>query len=62
MLLHNSFRRAIYQAYNCHLSSQPFVFSIASSKRLQLNRHLLSTFIDKLELDPNLILNHPNFP
>ena len=57
-----SLKLAKYQAYNCHFSSQPFVFSMASSKRLQLNRHLLSTFIDKLDLDPNLILNHPNFP
>jgi hypothetical protein len=57
-----SLNLAKYQAYNCHLSSQPFVFSMASYKRLQLNRHLLSTFIDKLDLDPNLILNHPNFP
>ena len=24
--------------------------------------HLLSTFIDKLDLDPDLILNHPNLP
>jgi len=35
---------------------------MASYKRLELNLHLLSTFIDKLDLDPNLILNHPNFP
>jgi len=53
---------AKYQAYNCHLSSQPFVFSMASYKRLEFNRHLISTFIDKLDLDRNLILNHPNFP
>jgi hypothetical protein len=57
-----SLNLAKYQAYNCHSSSQPFVFSMASYKRLQLNRHLLSTFIDKLDLDPKLILNHPNFP
>jgi IS4 transposase len=50
-----SLNLAKYQAYNCHLSSQPFVFSMASYKRLQLNRHLLSTFINKLDLDPNLI-------
>jgi hypothetical protein len=24
--------------------------------------HLLCTFIDKLDLDPELILNHPNLP
>lgn len=35
---------------------------MASDQRLQLNRHLLSIFIDKLDLDLNLILNHPNFP
>jgi len=35
---------------------------MADSKRLQLNRHLLYTFIDKLDLDRNFILNHPNFP
>jgi len=57
-----SLNLAKYQAYNCHLSSQPFVFSMASYKRLQLYRHLLSTFIDKLDWDPNLILNHSNFP
>ena len=42
---------AKYQAYNCHLSSQIFVFLMASYKRLQLYRHLLSTFINKLDLD-----------
>jgi hypothetical protein len=26
------------------------------------NLHLLYTFISKLDLDPNLILNHPNLP
>jgi hypothetical protein len=31
-------------------------------KRLQLNGHRLSTFIDKLGLDRDLILSHPNFP
>lgn len=53
---------AKYQSYCSHSSSQPFVFSLASYKRLEFNRHLLSTFIDKFDLDPNLILNHPNFP
>jgi Transposase DDE domain len=53
---------AKYQSYHSHSSSQPFVFSMASYKRLQLNRHLLFTFISKFDLDPNLILNHPNFP
>lgn len=35
---------------------------MADYKRLQLNRYLLSTFIDQLDLDWDLILNHPNFP
>jgi len=53
---------AKYEAYNRHLSPTPFVFSMASYKRLEFNRHLLYTFINKLDLDPNLILNHPNLP
>jgi len=53
---------AKYEAYNCHLSSAPFVFSMASYKRREFNRHILYTFINKLDLDPNLILNHPNLP
>ena len=53
---------AKYEAHNCHLSPAPFVFSMASYKRREFNRHLLYTFIDKLDLDPNLILNHPNLP
>ncbi|MEG4229105.1 transposase [Microcoleus sp. N9_B2] len=53
---------AKYEAYNRHLSPTPFVFSMASYKRLQFNRHLLYTFINKLDLDANLILNHPNLP
>jgi hypothetical protein len=57
-----SLNLAKYQAYNCHSSSQSLVFPMANYKRLQLNQHLLSTFIDKLDLDPNMILNHPNFP
>ena len=31
-------------------------------KRLEFNKHLLCTFIDKLDLDRDLILNHPNLP
>ena len=50
------------EAYNRHLSTHPFVFSMASYKRREFNSHLLYTFISKLDLDPNLILNHPNFP
>ena len=53
---------AKYEAYNRHLSANRFVFSMASYKRLEFNRHLLYTFISKLDLDPNLILNPPNLP
>ena len=53
---------AKYEAYNRHSSPEPFVFSMASYKRREFNRHLLYTFINKLDLDPNLILNHPNLP
>jgi hypothetical protein len=53
---------AKYEAYNRHLSPAPFVFSMASYKRLEFNRHLLSIFISKLDLDKDLILNHPNLP
>jgi hypothetical protein len=34
---------------------------MVSYKHLQLNRRLLCTFIDKLDLDRDLILNYPNF-
>lgn len=53
---------AKYEAYNRHSSPEPFVFSMTSHKRREFNRHLLYTFISKLDLDPNLILNHPNLP
>jgi hypothetical protein len=53
---------AKHELYSCHLSGKSFVFSMASYKRLEFNKHLLSTFIDKLDLDPDLILNHPNLP
>lgn len=53
---------AKYEAYNRHSSPDSFVFSMASYKRREFNRHILYTFIDKLDLDPNLILNHPNLP
>ena len=53
---------AKYEAYHRHSSPDPFVFSMASYKRRQFNRHILYTFIDKLDLDPDLILNHPNLP
>ena len=39
-----------------------FVFFMVSYKRLEFNKHLLCTFIEKLDLGLNLILNHPNFP
>lgn len=46
-----------------HLShpAKPFVFSMASYKRLAFNRHLLDRFISLLGLDHNLIKSHPNF-
>jgi len=53
---------AKYESYNRHSSPATFVFSMASYKRREFNRHLLYTFINKLDLDPNLILNHPNLP
>ncbi|MEG4044924.1 transposase [Microcoleus sp. Pol17_C1] len=53
---------AKHQLYSCHSSAKSFVFSMAYYKRLELNKHLLSSFIDKLDLDPDLILNHPNLP
>ena len=53
---------AKYELSRCHLSAKSFVFSMASYKRLEFDKHLLSTFIDKLDLDPDLILNHPNLP
>jgi len=53
---------AKYELSSCHSSAKSFVFSMASYKRLEFNKHLLSTFINKLDLDPDLILNHPNLP
>ena len=53
---------AKHELSSCHSSAKSFVFSMTSYKRLQFNKHLLSTFIDKLDLDPDLILNHPNLP
>jgi hypothetical protein len=38
------------------------LFSMASFKRLTLNRHLLERFISLLDLDSTLIKSHPNFP
>lgn len=45
-----------------HVGEQRFVFSGSNYKRLALNSHLLDVFISKLDLDPNLIQNHPNYP
>ena len=44
-----------------HSSAEPFVFSMASYKRLALNEYLLETFISKLDLEPTSIKNHPNY-
>ena len=51
-------------AWQTHLSTHPnksFVFSLASYKRLALNRHLLDRFISLLDLDLTSIKSHPNF-
>lgn len=56
---------AKFDAWQIHLSShpdKPFVFSMASYKRLALNRHLLDRFISLLDLDHTVIKSHPNFP
>ena len=55
---------AKFQAWRIHQSShpqQPFVFSMASYKRLALNHHLLERFISLLDLEPTIIKSHPNF-
>ena len=55
---------AKFQAWQSHQSShpeKPFVFSMASFKRLALNHHLLERFISLLDLEPTLIKSHPNF-
>lgn len=38
---------AKHELSSCHSSAKSFVFSMASYKRLEFNKHLLSTFIDK---------------
>ena len=53
---------AKYQLSSCHSFAKSFVFSMTSYKRLEFNKHLLCTFIDKLDLDADLIFNHPNLP
>ena len=53
-----------FDAWQFHQSVhplKPFVFSMASYKRLALNRHLLDRFISLLDLDHTLIKSHPNF-
>lgn len=49
------------ESRQAHFETAPFVFSMASYKRLALNNHLLETFIFKLDLEPTLIKNHPNY-
>ena len=55
---------AKFDARQSHLSThpdKPFVFSMASYKRLAFNRHLLERFISLLDLDLTPIKSHPNF-
>jgi IS4 transposase len=52
---------AKFDAQQHHQSDQPFVFSMASYKRLALNDHLLNLFISNFGLNPTLIKNHPNY-
>jgi len=53
---------AKFEAIQLHQSSKPFVFSMASFKRLALNRHVLERFISHLDLDSTSIKSHPRFP
>ena len=55
---------AKFDAWQLDLSShplKPFIFSMASYKRLALNRHLLDRFISLLDLDLTLIKSNPDF-
>ena len=52
---------AKWDAYQQRDTDQPFVFSMASYKRRQLNQHLLERFIRNLGLDETLIKSHPNY-
>jgi hypothetical protein len=52
---------AKFETQQHHQGEQPFVFSMASYKRLALNHHLLDLFISNLDLNPTLIKNHPNY-
>lgn len=53
---------ARFDAFHLHQSPNPFIFSMASYKRLALNHHLLDRFISLLDLEPTSIKSHPNFP
>ena len=53
---------AKFEACQLHQSPKPFVFSMASFKRMALNRHLLERFISLLDLDSTSIKSHPRFP
>jgi hypothetical protein len=53
---------ARFDAFQLHQSANPFIFSMASYKRLALNHHLLDRFISLLDLEPTSIKSHPNFP
>jgi len=50
-----------WQTYLANHPDKPFVFSMASYKRLAFNRHLLDRFISLLDLDLTSIKSHPNF-
>ena len=52
---------AKFEAQQRHQGDQPFVFSMASYKRLALNDHLLDLFISNFDLEPTLIKSHPNY-
>ena len=52
---------AKFEQLRAHNNVSPFVFSMASSKRLAFIEHLLETFISKLDLDPIAIKNHPEY-
>jgi hypothetical protein len=51
---------AKFEACQLHQSPKPFVSSMASFKRMALNRHLLERFIiSLLDLDSTSIKSHP---
>ena len=52
---------AKFEQHNSHNNVGPFVFSMATSKRLAFIQHLLERFIFKLGLDPIMIKNHPEY-